>query len=201
MLKRWEQTVENFMTGKVFFEKIELATSIIQINNIHLSKCFTCDEIAVWIHDRLVFPPQRNGPEPNSDLPPDITADYHEAQSILNLSPRGAAALLRLCVEKLVNHLKAKGSSLDEKIADLVKKGLDSHVQKALDVVRVIGNEAIHPGQMDLKDGRDTAETLFKLINVVVEKTISHPKHVEEVYGLLPPSKREAIERRDKDSK
>lgn len=200
MLKRWKQTVEKFKTGKVFFEEIEYTGTKLQINNIHLSKCFTCGEIAVWIHERLVFPPQRNGPEPNPDLPPDITADYHEAQSILNLSPRGAAALLRLCVEKLVNHLDADGSNLFEKIADLVTKGLDARVQKSLDAVRVIGNEAVHPGQMDLRDDRDTAETLFMLVNVIVEKTISEPKHVEKAYELLPPSKREAIERRDEDS-
>ena len=201
MLKRWEQTVEKYKTGKVFFEELKSIYSQLQINNIHLSKCFTCDEIAVWIHERLVFPPQRSGPEPNSDLPPDIIADYHEAQSILNLSPRGAAALLRLCVEKLVNHLDAEGSDLYEKIADLVRKGLDGRVQKSLDAVRVIGNEALHPGQLDLRDDRDTAETLFKLVNVIAEKMISEPKHVEKAYELLPPSKREAIERRDEDSK
>ena len=82
-----------------------------------------------------------------------------------------------------------------------MKKGLDDHVQQALDAVRVIGNEAVHPGQMDLQDDRDTAETLFKLVNVIAEKTISEPKHVKKAFELLPPSKREAIERRDKDSK
>ncbi len=68
-----------------------------------------------------------------------VKADYEEARSILNLSPRGAAVLLRLCVEKLSIHLNAQGSTLDDKIADLVKKGLDDRVQQALDAVGVIG--------------------------------------------------------------
>ncbi len=199
--ERWKTIVEKYQTGKVFFEKSEINYSSTETSNLHLSKCFTCEEIAVWVYDRLLYPPQRIGPEPNEDLPEAVKTDYDEARSILNLSPRGAAALLRLCVEKLCTHLKAVGSTLDETIADLVKNGLNVRVQKSLDAVRVIGNEAVHPGQMDLKDDRDTAETLFKLVNLIAEKMISEPKRVDAVYGSLPPAKREAIERRDKGSK
>ena len=197
----WRGMIEKYATGKVFFDEDEDAYTRTEARNIHLSKCYTCDEIAVWVHDRLIFPAQRNGPEPNEDLPETVKTDYEEARSILNLSPRGAAALLRLCVEKLCIDLKDDGSKLDDKIADLVKKGLSVQVQRALDAVRVIGNEAVHPGQMDLEDDRDIAETLFKLINVIAEKMISEPKHVEAAYQALPPSKLEAIERRDKGSK
>jgi len=44
--------------------------------------------------------------------------------------------------------------------------------------VRVIGNEAVHPGKLDLKDDRDTATRLFKLVNIIAEQMISNPKHV-----------------------
>ena len=166
--------------------------------NIALSKCYECDDIAVWIHDRLVWPPQRMGPDPNKDLPDQIIVDFEEARSILILSPRGAAALLRLCVEKLCIHLNAEGKTLDQRIANLVSNGLDERIQKSLDAVRVIGNEAVHPGQLDLKDDHKTAETLFRLMNLIAEKMISEPAHVEEIYQSLPPEKREGIEQRDK---
>ncbi len=78
-----------------------------------------------------------------------------------------------------------------------MKKGLSALVQKALDSVRVIGNEAIHPGTLDLKDDRDTATKLFQLVNIIAEQMISNPKHVEELYGKLPEEKRNAIEKRD----
>jgi hypothetical protein len=168
------------------------------VGNLFVSQCFACGECAIWVHDRLVFPMPRTGPAPNADLPAQIRAIYEEARSILNLSPRAAAALLRVCVEMLAIHLKAQGSKLDHKIADLVSKGLNRSVQQALDAVRVIGNEAVHPGQMDLNDDPKTAEALFKLVNVIAEKMISEPKHVDEIYGLLPPEKRAAIEKRDK---
>ena len=200
MREHWVRIVEEYRQGKLFIENTETCYSKSEVRNLHLSRCYTCDEIAVWVHDRLLFPHQRSGPSPNEDLPIDVKTDYEEARSILNNSPRGAAALLRLCVEKLTIFLKANGSNLDDRIGDLVKEGLDERVQRALDAVRVIGNESVHPGKMDLRDDRDTAETLFSLVNLIAEKMISEPKHVDAVYDSLPQSKREAIQRRDKET-
>ncbi|MEO7479360.1 MAG: hypothetical protein ABIT70_01970, partial [Sulfuriferula sp.] len=59
------------------------------------------------------------------------------------------------------------------------------------------GNEAVHPGVIDLYDDRDTASQLLVLINSIADQMISHPKKVEELYEKLPESKREAIERRN----
>lgn len=137
------------------------------------------------------------GPSPNPDLPADVLQDYEEAGSIVGQSPRGAAALLRLAIQKLCVILGEKGAKIDDDIASLVKKGLTPMVQKALDTVRVIGNEAVHPGILDLKDDRDTAMKLFKLVNIISEQMISNPRHVDELYEKIPVSSRKAIERRD----
>ena len=45
-----------------------------------------------------------------------------------------------------------KGKDINTDIGNLVKKGLPIKVQESLDILRVIGNEAVHPGQLDLKD-------------------------------------------------
>ncbi len=74
-------------------------------------------------------------------------------------------------------------------------------VQQSLDIVRVIGNEAVHPGVIDLKDGRDTALSLFDLVNAIADQMISHPKHVKSMYEKLPENKRQAIEARDAKTK
>jgi hypothetical protein len=79
----------------------------------------------------------------------------------------------------------------------LVKDGLDVRIQKALDVVRVVGNEAVHPGQMDMKDNRETASKLFSLVNKIAYDTITHPKELNALYGELPASKLKEIEKRD----
>jgi hypothetical protein len=74
---------------------------------------------------------------------------------------------------------------------------LSGIVQKALDIVRVIGNEAVHPGTIDLRDDRDTALKLFGLVNLIAEQMISNPKHVDAFYETIPPNKKAAIEKRD----
>lgn len=79
----------------------------------------------MWVHDRLLFPAIKSGVLPNPDLPDDALRDFQEAREIVNSSPRGAAALLRLCVQKLCKHLGEQGKNIDDDIASLVKKRLD----------------------------------------------------------------------------
>ena len=166
-----------------------------------ISICFNCKSIAIWVHDHLVFPAKKIGSPPNADLPSEICRDFNEARSIVDLSPRGAAALLRLSIQKLCVHLGERGKNINDDIASLVNKGLNPLVQQSLDLVRVIGNDAVHPGVIDIKDDRKTAETLFDLVNLVAEQMISHPKSVKEMYEKLPASKLNEIKRRDNDCK
>ncbi|CAN7438134.1 DUF4145 domain-containing protein [Neorhizobium sp. LjRoot104] len=169
-----------------------------EIYNCFVSRCFNCNDIAIWIGDSLVYPGTGEAPEPNADLPSEIGRDYREASSILHLSPRGAAALMRLAIQKLCKHLGQPGQNINADIKALVSAGLDVRVQKALDAVRVIGNSAVHPGSIDISDDRPTAESLFRLINLIADKMISEPKHVDEVYAMLPPGALKQIEERDK---
>jgi hypothetical protein len=104
---------------------------------------------------------------------------------------------LRLCVQKLCKHLGKPEKNINDVIAALVKNGLHLHVQQALDIVRVVGNNAVHPGQIDLKDDRATAERLFGLVNLIAETMISLPNHVASLFDSLPEEARKAIEKRD----
>jgi hypothetical protein len=191
--------LDRLLRGEVFLEPSEKHHyGLPQLENFAVSVCYTCKRPAVWLRDGVLYPPTRSGAEPSEDMPADVLADYDEARSIVMLSPRGAAALLRLAIQKLCDRLGEKGKKLDDALASLVQKGLDKRVQRALDIVRVIGNESVHPGQLDLRDDHDTATKLFGLVNLIVEKMISETKHVDEMYGGLPESKRKAIEERDK---
>jgi hypothetical protein len=199
---RVEEYFHKMKEGDPFLERQEQGTYLYtEIYNSWISICFNCKRIAIWAHDRLVFPPMKTGPLPNADLPLEIRRDVEEARGIVELSPRGAAALLRLAIQKLCAHLGEKGKNIDDDIASLVKKGLNPLVQQSLDVVRVIGNEAVHPGVIDLRDDRAAAERLFDLVNIVAEQMITHPRSVQKMYAKLPTSKIDAIERRDGNSK
>jgi len=111
--------------------------------------------------------------------------------------PRGAAALLRLAVQKFCKHLGQKGENLNDDIAKLVKQGLPVRVQQSLDAVRVIGNNAVHPGQLDITDDPDTAARLFELLNIICDYMISQPKRIEEMYSKIPAGRQAAIKQRD----
>jgi hypothetical protein len=167
------------------------------INNLFVSQCYNCQKLAVWRHAHLLYPPARAGVEPNQDLAEDIQRDFNEARLIVDQSTRGAAALLRLALQKLCMQLGESGKDIDADIASLVGKGLSPVIQQSLDVVRVIGNESVHPGTIDLRDDRATALELFDLINVIAEQMLSHPKRVKELYERLPERKREGIELRN----
>lgn len=194
-LIRWFETLAS---GLVFMEREERGHYWYNnVHNLHLSRCFTCKKIAVWVHDVLLFPSCSYVIPPNKDLPDDVKRDFEEALKILDISPRGAAALLRLAVQKLCVHLGEPGENINIDIAALVKRGLDKRIQQALDVVRVVGNNAVHPGQMDIRDDKDTARTLFGLVNLIAEKMIGEPKHVQSVFDSLPEGARKQIQQRD----
>jgi hypothetical protein len=167
------------------------------LDDLRVSQCCLCNEYSVWYKKKMVFPNQGSVAPPTADLPEDVRQDYLEARSIVGVSPKGAAALLRLAIQKLCKHLGESGRNLNDDIASLVRKGLPVRVQKALDIVRVIGNEVVHPGQIDLNDNPEIAQKLFSLVNIITEEMITKPKEVDGLFSNLPAEKLEQIAKRD----
>lgn len=167
------------------------------LSGCYSAKCNHCNQISIWVDNKMVFPPTGNVEQANPDLPIDVLANYNEARDIVNLSPKGSVALLRLALQKLMKHIGQKGSNLNEDIADLVRQGLPIQLQQALDSVRVIGNHAVHPGQIDLNDTPETAIALFSFINIICEYFITNPKKIAEVFGSLPDKDKQNIQKRD----
>lgn len=167
------------------------------VNDTFFCFCGHCGRYSIWYEGKMIYPDFSGVEMPNDDLSDEIKADYQEAGAILQKSPRGAAALLRLAIQKLCNQL-GKNGDIDKMIGELVKDGLPVGVQKALDSVRVVGNEAVHPGELDLKDDIETAQKLFGLVNFITEKMITEPKEVEGFFEKkVPESKKKGIEKRD----
>lgn len=165
-------------------------------NAMRIGTCTHCAKSTLWIFDKLYFPDTGTAPVPNLEMPQSVKTLYLEAASIHAKSPRGAAALLRLAVQVLCKELGEKGVKVDDDIANLVQKGLPSIVQQSLDLVRVTGNHAVHPGQIDADDPVVVGQ-LFELLNIIVEYMIAMPKKVSGLYATLPPKAVEAIKKRD----
>jgi Domain of unknown function (DUF4145) len=159
--------------------------------------CSHCVGYSIWTPEKMVYPAQTTAPLPNPDLPDPALGDYLEARQVLPTSPRAAAALLRLAIQRLMPALGQGGGNLNSDIGALVKQGLPATIQKALDIVRVVGNNAVHPGEINLDDNVETANRLFGLINLIVDNRITQPRQVGEMFGELPAGAIEAIEKRD----
>jgi Domain of unknown function (DUF4145) len=167
------------------------------IKDMYMCTCIHCDKNSYWYQGKLIIPDLTTATPPHTDLPQEVLEDYVEAASILSKSPRGAAALLRLALQKLMKELGESGKDINKDIGSLVSKGLPPQVQQALDIVRVIGNESVHPGNLDLKDDVETATQLFGLINFIVEDRIARPKAIQSLFDSLPEGKKKGIETRD----
>jgi hypothetical protein len=163
-------------------------------------QCRHCRGTSIWsdAEERCVDPVIGGGSRPHVEMPEDVKGDYEEARRIIGQSPRGACALLRLAVQKLCVDLGEKGDNINADIKSLVEKGLPAEVQVALDSLRVIGNEAVHPGELDLTDDIETATGLFNLLNFVVQDRIAAPKERQAMFAKLPQKAVAAINRRDR---
>lgn len=158
--------------------------------------CQHCSETTIWVNEKMYYPDNGNAPPANPEMPSSVVGIYNEAAAIHAKSPRGAAALLRLSIQVLCKELGEKGHNINTDIANLVKKGLPVIVQQSLDIVRVPGNNAVHPGQINTDDPK-TVMQLFELVNIIVEYMIALPKRVSGIYKTLPEDKVKAITGRD----
>lgn len=162
-----------------------------------ISICEHCSDMAVWNDLNMIFPKKIQVDKPNSDLTADIQKDYLEAANILADSARSAAAILRLALQKLCVQLGEKGKNINNDIAALVKKGLNPTIQKSFDALRITGNNAVHPGELNLTENPEHAVKLFNLVNFIAEKMITEPKEIDSFYEDLPEGAKEAIKKRD----
>lgn len=170
-------------------------------SKIVFARCDACSEASVFLitgdEEFQLFPDLLTDiPQPNVDMPEDIEKIYLEAAKVLKDSPRASAALSRLAIDQLTLKFSNK-NNLNTRIADMVSKGLSPIIQKALDTVRVIGNNAVHPGTIDLNDNPELSLSLLELVNLIVDKQISEPKKIQEMYNRLPDKNLEAIKKRD----
>ena len=174
------------------------------IHHFNSATCIACRGITLWklsvngSVQELIYPTNATASLPHDDMPEDVKQDYLEARDITNRSPRAAAALLRLALEKLLSHLRSKKGGINEAIGDLVQQGkISGDVTRVADVLRIIGNDSVHPGKMDDGDRAEITSKLFEFLNFFVYETITRPKEIESMYSMLPEGALKGVEKRD----
>jgi hypothetical protein len=181
-----------------YFRRLQPSNKVTAVAGLSVATCFNCKKFSLWLDASLIYPNELTAPRAHSKLPKSMQKDFEEARSIANLSPRGAAALLRLVIQKLCKHLGQPGKNLNDDIGALVTLGLPQGAQQALDVVRVTGNNAVHPGELDVNDSPQLVIKLFKLVNLIVEKMIAEPEELKALFEALPERAKKQIEDRDR---
>ena len=187
-------------------------------SSIDRSECYTCKKETVWHAQRrysgssgagyshswmewgILWPRERAGVPAHERLPEDLRPLYDEAREVADLSPRAAAALLRLLTETLLRQVaeapKAKPFDL---IGQLVREGkLDEQARMLAAYLRITGNNAVHPGQIDEdEDAQKRVSVMFPFVNSLVQRLIADPAEINELYEQLPEEARAAADRRD----
>lgn len=187
---------------KSFISKVEAA------NNIHMQEfvpsdfsvatCLTCNEKTLWVDQQMVYPRKSSVAPPNEDMDDEIKDLYNESSTILTYSPKGATALLRLALQLLLKQIGKSGQNINNDIKELVADGLSPKIQQALDLLRVVGNNAVHPGQIDLNDGSNIALKLFHVLNFIADEMITKPRELELLYtDVVPDETKKHINQRD----
>ncbi len=166
--------------------------------SVAVATCTACNAKSIWIGEDLVYPKVCDHGAPNADMALEIQELYLEAARIAAESPRGAAALLRLALQKLLLQLGKKGDNINDDIKSLVENGLSPKIQQAMDILRVVGNNAVHPGQIVFDDRSDVANQLFRVLNFVAAEMLTRPRELAELYdNVVPESSKQQISKRD----
>ena len=183
--------------------------------NIECSICTQCKFATLWkrTHKRradgnadltgdMIFPNEVTAPRAHPDMPRSAKLLYNEAREVSAMSPRAAAALLRCSLEELIKELGEAKGNLKKRIENLVdKKKFPPEIQKALHTLRIFANEGgSHVGVIDLsgQDNKDTVDNLFGIMNFIVQRMVSDPKVMEDLYSRIPEEKKKDIENSNK---
>jgi hypothetical protein len=185
---------EQMASGRPFLEVHRQFRSR-DVQNVSISYCFNCNEMCLWVCDQLIWPRRTGDPEPKLHASPDIQRNDEDGSQTLEASPRGAAALLRLAIEKVCKELGESGESPKDDMASFVQEDIDARVQKVLEAVRIIESNAVCPAQIGVGDNRATAETLSGLVNLICEKMIVEPSHLRAAYAKLREAAQDAMDR------
>ncbi len=158
------------------------------VADINFARCSCCQKETVWVKETQVFPLTSAAPVLNPDISDgEIKKLYSEATAIIAQSPIAASALLRVALNRLCADLGDNNKDIAENIALLVEKGLDARICKSLELVRVIGSNAVAAGNLEMKDTEETATNLCHLLNLIAEMMITLPNAVTKLYMQQNP--------------
>ena len=74
-------------------------------DDLDVAFCQNCGEYNLWKKRKMIYPKKLTAPLPHEDMPDSAKELYEEARNVSDDSPRAAAALLRVSLEKFSNRI------------------------------------------------------------------------------------------------
>jgi hypothetical protein len=168
-IKEIEQFIERLKKTQLTYEYQKHPHPLkVKMANLHISNCHNCNGFSLWVSGLLVYPTKLD------KTPELVDEDVEEAAVVLNKSPRGATALMRLCIQKLVPLLEENGKELNQRVSSLVRKGLEMEIQQAMDVLEVLRSDSAQLNPLESQADRETALRFLDSLKEVLERRMSH---------------------------
>jgi hypothetical protein len=167
-IKEIDQFVERLKKNALTYEYQKHPHPLkVKMANLHISNCHSCNGFSLWVGGQLVFPTRID------KTPELVEEDLEEAATILNEFPRGAAALMRVCIQKLVPLLKDNGKELNQRVSSLVRKGLEVEMQQAMDVLQVLRSDPVQLSHLESQADKETALRFIDSLKEGLERRTS----------------------------
>jgi hypothetical protein len=167
-IKEIEQFIERLKKTQLTYEYQKHPHPLkVKMANLHISNCHNCNGFSLWVSGLLVYPTKLD------KTPELVDEDVEEAAVVLNKSPRGATALMRVCIQKLVPLLEENGKELNQRVSSLVRKGLEMEIQQAMDVLEVLRSDSAQLNPLESQADRETALRFLDSLKEVLERRMS----------------------------
>jgi hypothetical protein len=167
-IKEIDRFVERLKRNELTYEYQKHPQPLkVRMANLHVSNCHSCNGFALWVGGLLVFPTRID------KTPELVEEDVEEAAAILEKFPRGAAALMRVCVQKLVPLLEDNGKALNQRVSSLVRKGLEMEMQQSMEVLAVLRSDPAQLSQLESQADKETALRFLDSLQAVLERRMS----------------------------
>jgi len=111
---------------------------------LKLCRCTNCGENIIIFDEKVVYPIGFTRSSAPNEVPTEIGQDFNEACLVESLSKKASAALARRCLQSMLHEQGITKANLSLEI-DKAMENLPSHLSKAIDAIRNIGNFATHP--------------------------------------------------------
>lgn len=140
-----------------------------------LWRCPNCRKLVLEVAGKISYP-TGSGISAVDCMPQEAKEVFEEAQSIINLSPRAACAMLRVCVERMVNATDAEGDNLSKKIESLK---LPPKMANLAHACRLIGHDAVHDNVIDFSIDSEEAQAVSGALSRFANRI------AEELFGIV----------------